>query len=39
MRVSFTPEYEDGDEITEKNAAGEVCVTYKAPDTLKRATM
>ena len=39
MRVSFTPEYEDGDEVTEKNAAGEVCVTYKSSDTLKRATM
>jgi hypothetical protein len=39
MRVSFTPEYEDGDEVTEKNAAGEVCVTYKSNDTLKRATM
>lgn len=39
MRVSFTPEYEEGDEVTEKNAAGEVCITYKANDTLKRATM
>jgi hypothetical protein len=39
MRVSFTPEYEEGDEVTEKNAAGEVCVTYKSNDTLKRATM
>jgi hypothetical protein len=39
MRVSFTPEYEEGDEITEKAANGTVCVTYKAPDTLKRITM
>jgi hypothetical protein len=39
MRVSFTPEYEEGDEITEKSANGTVCVTYKAPDTLKRITM
>lgn len=39
MRVSFTPEYEDGDEITEKSANGSVCVTYKSPDTLKRITM
>lgn len=39
MRVSFTPEYEEGDEITEKNANGVVCVTYKSPDTLKRITM
>jgi hypothetical protein len=36
IRVSFTPEYEDGDEITEKAADGTVCVSYKAPDTLKR---
>lgn len=39
MRVSFTPEYEEGDEITEKNANGIVCVTFKAPDVLKRITM
>lgn len=39
MRVSFTPEYEEGDEITEKGANGVICVTYKAPDTLKRITM
>jgi hypothetical protein len=39
MRVSFTPEYEEGDEITEKGANGTVCVTYKSPDTLKRITM
>ena len=39
MRVTFTPEYEEGDEITEKGADGTVCVTYKAADTLKRLTM
>jgi len=39
MRISFTPEYEEGDEITEKGANGVVCVSYKAPDTLKRITM
>lgn len=39
IRVSFTPEYEEGDEITEKAADGSVCVTYKSPDTLKRVTM
>jgi predicted outer membrane repeat protein len=37
--MSFTPEYEDGEEITEKAADGTVCVSYKAPDRLKRATM
>ena len=39
MRLSFTPEYEDGEEITEKAANGTVCVSYKAPDRLKRVTM
>lgn len=39
IRTAFTPEYEAGDEITEKNAAGEVCVTFKAPDTLKRVNL
>lgn len=39
MRMSFTPEYEDGEEITEKAADGTVCVSYKAPDRLKRVTM
>jgi hypothetical protein len=39
IRVSFTPEYEEGDEITEKAADGTVCISYKAPDTLKRVNM
>jgi hypothetical protein len=39
LRMSFTPEYEDGEEITEKAANGTVCVSYKAPDVLKRVTM
>lgn len=39
ISVSFTPEYEDGDEFTQKNAAGAVCVTFKAADTLKRVNL
>ena len=39
ISVSFTPEYEEGDEITQKNAAGEVCATFQSPDTLKRVTL
>lgn len=39
ISFSFTPEYEDGDEFTQKNAKGGVCVTYKAPDTLKRLNL
>ena len=39
MRLSFTPEYEEGDEVVEKSANGTICVSYKAPDTLKRVTL
>jgi len=39
ISLSFTPEYEDGDEFTQKNAAGAICATYKAPDTLKRVNI
>jgi len=39
ISVSFTPEYEEGDEFTQKDANGVVCVDYKAPDTLKRVTL
>ena len=39
LRTSFTPEYEEGERITEKNASGAVCVDFKAPDTLQRVTL
>lgn len=39
ISVSLTPEYEDGDEFSQKNAAGAVCVSYRTPDTLKRVTL
>lgn len=39
IRTSFTPEYEAGDEITEKAADGTVCVSFQAPDTLKRVNL
>ena len=39
ISVSLTPEYEDGDEFTQKNAAGAVCVSYRTADTLKRVTL
>ena len=38
-RVSFTPEFEEGEDITEKSANGEICVAFKTNDTLKRITM
>ncbi len=39
LRVSFTPEFEEGEDITEKAADGSICVNYKTNDTLKRITM
>lgn len=39
ISASFTPEYEEGDEFTQKNAAGRICATFKAPDTLKRVNL
>lgn len=33
----LTPVYEDGDEVTEKNACGAVALNYKAADSFKRA--
>jgi hypothetical protein len=32
-------EYEDGQEITQANGAGQLCVSYRAPDTVKRGTI
>ncbi len=39
VQVTFTPEYNAGDEITQVNAGGAVCVTYQAPDSMKRVTL
>lgn len=39
VSLSFTPEYEAGDEFTQKAADGSVCASLKAPDTLKRVTL
>lgn len=36
ITATFTPEYEDGEEINEKAADGSVCVTWKGDDTLTR---
>lgn len=37
--VTFTPEYEEGDEISEKGADGSICVYYKVPDVLKKVNV
>jgi hypothetical protein len=39
ISFTFTPEYSEGDEVEIKNAAGEVCVYYKMPDSLKNMTL
>jgi hypothetical protein len=39
ISLSFTPEYEEGDEFVQKGGDGTVCATFKGPDTLKRATI
>lgn len=38
-RVSFTPEFAEGEDIEEKSANGEVCVAFRTNDTLKRVTL
>jgi len=39
VQMQFGLEYEEGDEIIQRNGAGRICLTYKAPDSLKRATI
>lgn len=39
IKFTFTPQYSQGNEIEIQNAAGEVCVYYKMPDTLKNLTL
>lgn len=39
INFTFTPQYSTGDEIEIKSAAGEVCVYFKMPDTLKNITV
>lgn len=36
ISATFSPEFEEGDEIAEKRADGGVCISWKADDTLKR---
>lgn len=39
VAVSIGLEYEEGTEIIQKSGSGRVCLTYRAPDTLKRGTI
>lgn len=39
VSMSVAPEYEEGDEVTQKDGRGLVCLAVKQPDTLKRLTV
>lgn len=39
IQAKLALEYEDGDEVVQKNGAGQICLTYQAPDSLKRGTI
>lgn len=39
VKVTFTPEYETGDNIVKKDGQGRTCVDVKQSDTLKRVTL
>jgi hypothetical protein len=39
VKIDFNPEMEAGQEISNKNAAGNLCVVYRTPDLMKRLTM
>jgi len=39
VAVSIGLEYEEGTEFIQKAGSGRVCLTYRAPDTLKRGTI
>lgn len=36
IRLGISPVYDDGEEITERTGAGELCLEYSAPDNLRR---
>lgn len=38
ITASFSPEFEDGEEINQKAADGSVCVSYKGDDSMTRLT-
>ncbi len=39
VKIDFNPEMETGQEISNKNAAGNLCVVYRTPDLMKRLTL
>lgn len=39
VQANLGLEYEEGEEIIQRNGSGQICLTYKAPDSLKRGTL
>jgi hypothetical protein len=39
VKIDFNPEMETGQEISNKNAAGNLCVVWRSPDLMKRLTL
>jgi hypothetical protein len=39
VKIDFNPEMETGQEIAQKNAAGNLCIVYRTPDLMKRLNM
>lgn len=39
VQISIGLEYEEGEEIIQKNGSGRICMSYRAPDSLKRGTI
>lgn len=39
VKIDFNPEIEAGQEIANKNAAGNLCVVYRSPDMIKNLTL
>lgn len=39
IELTFSEELERGADVTQRNACGDICATYKGPDLLKRVTL
>jgi hypothetical protein len=39
VKIDFNPDMESGQEITQRNAAGNLCIVYRTPDLMKRLTI
>src|SRR5262245_4214851 len=39
VKIDFNPEMESGQEISQKNAAGNLCIVFRTPDLMKRLAL